>query len=217
MQKRFFSSLALSLFLNLLIKPFSVLVIDAGVQRVLGNEAYGQYFVLLSLSLVFNVFLDLGINNFTTRFIAQDTTHLNQHVSKVFYLRFLLFLLYVALVYGSAWMFNLASGQFTLLTLLVFNQFLIQSIAFIRSLFSGLHLFRMDSLISVLDRAILILIMGAALLFSISSITIFNFVLAQTVGYALTLFTAIWLLRTQIKNLLPTFDKEHSKRNNMKQ
>jgi O-antigen/teichoic acid export membrane protein len=74
MQKRFFSSLALSLFLNLLIKPFSVLVIDAGVQRVLGNEAYGQYFVLLSLSLVFNVFLDLGINNFTTRFIARHHT-----------------------------------------------------------------------------------------------------------------------------------------------
>lgn len=207
MQKRFFSSLALSLFLNLLIKPFSVLVIDAGVQRVLGNEAYGQYFVLLSLSLVFNIFLDLGINNFTTRFIAQDTTHLNQHVSKVFYLRLLLFLLYVVLVYGSAWMFNLGSGQFTLLTLLVFNQFLIQSIAFIRSLFSGLHLFRTDSLISVLDRAILILIMGAALLFSIPSITIFNFVLAQTLGYALTLFTAIWLLRTQIKSLVPTFDK----------
>lgn len=207
MQKRFFSSLALSLFLNLLIKPFSVLVIDAGVQRVLGNEAYGQYFVLLSLSLVFNIFLDLGINNFTTRFIAQDTTHLNQHVSKVFYLRLLLFLLYVVLVYGSAWMFNLGSGQFTLLTLLVFNQFLIQSIAFIRSLFSGLHLFRTDSLISVLDRAILILIMGAALLFSIPSITIFNFVLAQTLGYALTLFTAIWLLRAQIKSLVPTFDK----------
>ena len=49
--------------------------------------------------------------------------------------------------------------------------------------------------------------MGAALLFSIPSITIFNFVLAQTLGYALTLFTAIWLLRTQIKSLVPTFDK----------
>ena len=54
MQKRFFSSLALSLFLNLLIKPVSVLFIDAGVQRVLGNEEYGNYFVLLSLTLVFN-------------------------------------------------------------------------------------------------------------------------------------------------------------------
>ncbi len=209
MQKRFFSSLALSLFLNLLIKPFSVLVIDAGVQRVLGNEAYGQYFVLLSLCLVFNIFLDLGINNFTTRYIAQDTTYLNQHVSKVFYLRMFLFLCYAALVYVCAWVFNLASGQFSLLALLVFNQFLIQSIAFIRSLFSGLHLFRTDSLISVLDRAILIMIIGAALIFSVSSITIFNFVLAQTVGYALTLFTAIWLLRAHIKTWMPIFDKDY--------
>jgi len=83
MQKRFFSSLALSLSLNLLIKPISVLVIDAGVQRVLGNEVYGQYFVLLTLTLVFNIFLDLGINNFTTRYIAQDETQLNQHVSRL--------------------------------------------------------------------------------------------------------------------------------------
>jgi O-antigen/teichoic acid export membrane protein len=107
MQKRFFSSLALSLFLNLLIKPFSVLVIDVGVQRVLGNEIYGQYFVLLSLTLVFNIFLDLGINNFTTRFIAQDESHLNQHVSRVLYLRGLLFLVYAVLVFVSAWLIRL--------------------------------------------------------------------------------------------------------------
>ena len=128
MQKRFFSSLALSLFLNLLIKPFSVLVIDVGVQRVLGNEIYGQYFVLLSLTLVFNIFLDIGINNFTTRYIAQDESHLNQHVRRVVYLRGLLFLLYTLLVFLSAWLINLANDQYTLLILLVLNQFLIERI-----------------------------------------------------------------------------------------
>lgn len=206
MQKRFFSSLALSLFLNLLIKPFSVLVIDAGVQRVLGNEVYGQYFVLLSLSLVFNIFLDLGINNFTTRYIAQDESHLNQHVRRVVYLRGLLFLLYTLLVFLSAWLINLANDQYTLLILLVLNQFLIQSIAFIRSLFSGLHLFKTDTLISVLDRALLILIMGSALLFSVKSITIYNFVLAQSICYLITFSLALWLIRKQLKSILPIFD-----------
>jgi len=206
MQKRFFSSLALSLFLNLLIKPFSVLVIDVGVQRVLGNEIYGQYFVLLSLTLVFNIFLDLGINNFTTRFIAQDESHLNQHVSRVLYLRGLLFLVYAVLVFVSAWLIRLATEQYILLILLVLNQFLIQSVAFIRSLFSGLHLFKTDTLISVLDRALLILIMGSALLFSVSSITIYNFVLAQSICYLITFSLALWLIRKQLKSILPVFD-----------
>lgn len=206
MQKRFFSSLALSLFLNLLIKPFSVLVIDVGVQRVLGNEIYGQYFVLLSLTLVFNIFLDLGINNFTTRYIAQDESHLNQHVSRVLYLRGFLFLLYSVFVFVSAWLINLAPEQYTLLVLLVLNQFLIQSVAFIRSLFSGLHLFKTDTLISVLDRALLIIIMGSALLFSVSSITIYNFVLAQSICYLITFSLALWLIRKQLKSILPVFD-----------
>ena len=206
MQKRFFSSLALSLSLNLLIKPISVLVIDAGVQRVLGNEVYGQYFVLLTLTLVFNIFLDLGINNFTTRYIAQEESQLNQHVSRVFYLRLMLFLCYAVLVFGTAWLINIAPGQYMLLTLLVLNQFLIQSIAFIRSLFAGLHLFKTDTFISVLDRALLILIMGSGLLFSIPSITINNFVFAQTACYFGTFILASWLIRNQLKSIIPVFD-----------
>jgi len=206
MQKRFFSSLALSLSLNLLIKPISVLVIDAGVQRVLGNEVYGQYFVLLTLTLVFNIFLDLGINNFTTRYIAQDESQLNQHVSRVFYLRLILFLCYAISVFGTAKLINIAPSQYMLLSLLVLNQFLIQSIAFIRSLFSGLHLFKTDTFISVLDRALLILIMGSGLLFSIPSITINNFVLAQTACYFVTFLLASWLIRNQIKSIIPVFD-----------
>lgn len=206
MQKRFFSSLALSLSLNLLIKPISVLVIDAGVQRVLGNEVYGQYFVLLTLTLVFNIFLDLGINNFTTRYIAQDESQLKQHVSRVFYLRLMLFLCYAISVFGTAWLINIAPGQYMLLTLLVLNQFLIQSIAFIRSLFAGLHLFKTDTFISVLDRALLILIMGSGLLFSIPSITINNFVFAQTACYFCTFLLASWLIRNQIKSIIPVFD-----------
>ncbi|MFM7595238.1 MAG: oligosaccharide flippase family protein [Flavobacteriales bacterium] len=206
MQKRFFSSLALSLFLNLLIKPISVLVVDAGVQRVLGNEVYGQYFVLLTLTLVFNIFLDLGINNFTTRYIAQEETQINQHVSRVFYLRLIMFLCYAVLVFAAAWLINIPHNQYLLLTFLVLNQFFIQSIAFIRSLFAGLHLFNTDTFISVLDRALLILIMGSGLLFSIPSITINNFVIAQTVCYFGTFMLAAWLIRNQLKWIIPVFD-----------
>jgi O-antigen/teichoic acid export membrane protein len=88
----------------------------------------------------------------------------------------------------------------------VLNQFLIQSIAFIRSLFAGLHFFKTDTFISVLDRALLILIMGSGLLFSIPSITINNFVFAQTACYFGTFLLASWLIRNQIKSIIPVFD-----------
>jgi O-antigen/teichoic acid export membrane protein len=92
MQKRFVSGILVSLSLNLLIKPFSVLVIDAGIQRALGNVVYGKYFALLSLTLITNVLLDLGINNFTVRNIAQDEKRMVHHLNNIVLFRIVMFL-----------------------------------------------------------------------------------------------------------------------------
>ncbi len=209
MQKRFFSSLALSLFLNLLIKPFSVLVIDAGVQRVLGNEVYGNYFVLLSLTLVFNIFLDLGLNNYTTREIAKDESKLAVHVSRIVYLRLILFGVYILLVCSTALLIGIGKESLQVLGLLIINQFVIQSIAFIRSIFSGLHRFNIDTIISVLDRLLLICMVGWALVFNRDLISPFSFVLAQTVGYFITLVVALILLSKNLHKLKLTWEPHY--------
>ena len=57
--------------LNLLVKPVAIFGIDATVQNRVGAEAYGIYFSLLNFSILFNILLDFGINNFTTKNIAQ--------------------------------------------------------------------------------------------------------------------------------------------------
>ena len=78
--------------------------------------------------------------------------------------------------------------QFHLLIFLILNQFLISFTLYLRSNISGLHLFRTDSLISVLDRSLMIIICSI-LLFSASfksSFTIEWFVYAQTAAYVLT-------------------------------
>lgn len=209
MQKRFFSSLALSLFLNLLIKPFSVLVIDAGVQRVLGNEVYGNYFVLLSLTLVFNIFLDLGLNNYTTREIAKDESKLAVHVSRIVYLRLILFSVYILLVGSTALLIGIGKESLQVLGLLIINQFVIQSIAFIRSIFSGLHRFNIDTIISVLDRLLLICMVGWALVFNRDLISPFSFVLAQTFGYFITLVVAVILLSKNLHKLKLTWEPHY--------
>lgn len=202
MQKRFLSSLFISLFLNFLIKPFSVLVIDAGVQRALGNVVYGKYFTLLSLTVIFNVFLDLGINNYTVRNIAQDESRIAHHLNNIIGLRLLLFLVYILLILSFAYGFNLVDHYDYILFYLILNQFLIQSIALLRSVISGQHRFYLDATLSVLDRALLILIVGWAFLFQSNWVTIEYFVLVQTFSYVVTLLISILTIKSALGRLV---------------
>ena len=74
MKNKFFSNLVLILLLNVVIKPLYILGIDAEILKITEYNnpgAYGTYFSLLNLTFIFNIILDLGINNFNTRNIAQ--------------------------------------------------------------------------------------------------------------------------------------------------
>ena len=46
MQKKFITNLVILVALNLLIKPFWILVIEPSLQYRVGDAAYGEYFVL---------------------------------------------------------------------------------------------------------------------------------------------------------------------------
>jgi hypothetical protein len=83
MQRTFLLNLLLLLALNLLVKPFYLLGIDAGVQDAVGASTYGTYAALLSLSFLLNIVLDLGITNYTTRHIAQHTHLMGKYLSGV--------------------------------------------------------------------------------------------------------------------------------------
>lgn len=199
MQKRFVSGVFISLTLNFLIKPVSVLVIDAGVQRALGNVVYGKYFALLSLALISNVLLDLGINNYTVRNIAQDEERIAHHLNNILLFRGVMLLVYAGIVLLLAFLFDLIESNETVLILLILNQFLVQSIALIRSFFAGQHRFFLDAFLSVLDRALLILIVGLAFLQFPTWITIEFFVFIQSACYLVTLLLGLFFLRKAIK------------------
>jgi hypothetical protein len=58
---------------NVLIKPFFIFGIDRQVQNLVPATDYGKYTTLLSLTLVFMIVNDLGIQNYNTRKIAGTT------------------------------------------------------------------------------------------------------------------------------------------------
>ena len=187
MQRKFLLNLAFLLFINLLVKPFYILGIDAEVQERVGPEAYGMYFALFSLSILMNIFLDLGINNFNTRNIAQHNQLLAKHLGGILSIRLVLVIVYTVVVFVSAILLKYRGNELYILGWLVLNQALIAYILYMRSNLAGLHLFVRDSLVSVLDRTVLIGIMVYLLWFRADSdITVEHFVYAQSLAYGLT-------------------------------
>lgn len=188
MKRKFVTNLILLLTLNLLIKPFWILGIDRNVQNLVGDESYGMYFALFNFSLLLNILLDVGITNFNNKNIAQHNFLLKKHLSNIVGLKFMLAIVYAIFTLVVGAIIGYSKVQFHLLIFLIFNQFLISFTLYLRSNISGLHLFRTDSIVSVLDRSLMIIICSV-LLFSNafkSSFTIEWFVYAQTAAYLLT-------------------------------
>ena len=62
--KNFSINLVFLLGLNLLVKPIYLFGVELGVQNAVGAEDYGLYYAMFNFTFLFNVLLDLGINNF---------------------------------------------------------------------------------------------------------------------------------------------------------
>ena len=184
-KKKFIFDLAILLVLNLLIKPFWTIIIEPKVQGQIGDVSYGEYSVIFYYSMLLNIFLDFGLTNFNNRNIAQNSHLLSKHFSKMLSFKFALgfFYMFVSFIIG----FFFLGYDFHLLLILCFNTFILSFITFLRSNLQALHLFRLDSILSVLDRIIMIAIVVAMLfhLFGME-VSAANFVYAQTVGYVLT-------------------------------
>lgn len=188
MQKKFLTNLGLLLFLNLLIKPVWIFGIDLSVQRVVGVSDYGFYFEILNFSFLFNILLDLGVTNFNNRNIAQNNHLLNKHFSGILVMKLFLGLGYMVIVFIGALALHYRADQFRLLGWLALNQFLLSFILYLRSNISGYLMLKTDSLLSVLDRLLMILFCGVLLWGNITSIPfhIEWFVYSQTAAYAIT-------------------------------
>lgn len=209
MKKKFFTNLILLISLNLLVKPFWVFGIDRTVQNVVGTADYGFYFSLFNFSLVLNIILDFGLTNYNNRNISQHKQLLTKYFSNIVVLKFMLSVLYMILALGLGLIIGYSWEQFYLLIFLVFNQFLLSFILYLRSNISGLHLFRTDSLISVLDRFLMIIIVGVLLWTNLfgTDFQIEWFVYSQTIAYGITALLAFFVVMTKVKTIKLKFDK----------
>ena len=154
---------------------------------------------MYNFSLLYYIVLDLGITNFNNRTIAQQPNLLRQYLPNFLILKTLLSFVYLALVFGFAYLWGYEAAQFSLLLPLALNQIFIAFIAYFRSNVSALQHFRLDALLSVTDRVLVILVVGALLWGNFVSVfKIEYFIYAQTFAYGVTLLLswgAVWAIR----------------------
>ncbi len=191
-EKKFISNLFFVILINLLIKPLWIFGIDREVQNVLGAHEYGLFYTLFGFSFLFNIFLDLGITNYNNRNISQNSQLLTKHLSGIFLLRILMFLIYLAITLFLGFLWGYSSYYIKILLILSFNQFLASFTLYLRSNIGALQLFKTDSIISVLDRLILIIICSVLLWGNLTEqrMKLEWFVYAQTISYLITSIVA---------------------------
>lgn len=208
LRKNFIINLIFLLFLNVLIKPFWIFGVERSVQNIVGAEEFGLYFSLFNFSLLLNILLDLGITNFNNRNISQNPSLLTKHVSNIVSLKLLLAIFYTILTLSIAIIVRYDERQFRILSLLIVNQFLLSLILYLRSNLSGLHLFKTDSIVSVLDRFLMIILCSILIWGNVTSkpFKIEYFVLIQTFSYLLTALVAFILVLRKTKFFKLNFD-----------
>ncbi len=155
--------------------------------------------------------LDFGITNYNNRNIAQNHQLLSKSLSNIVGLKLLLAILYAIVTIVVGFFIGYEGRQFQLLLFLILNQFIASFILYLRSNLSGLHYFKTDSFISVLDRALMIIICGILLWGGVTE-TDFKiewFVYAQTVAYVSTVLITMVIVYSKAELLSLNFDKTY--------
>jgi O-antigen/teichoic acid export membrane protein len=180
------------------------------VQNIVGSSDYGLYFSLLSFSLLFNILLDLGITNFNSRSLSRDPSILDKHFLNMVVVRLLLAILYGLLVFAIALLSGYDHRQLNILSLLVLNQFLAFFILYLRSNISGLQYYTTDSVLSVLDRTIMILLSSLVIWGNIMHATfrIEWFVYIQSISYLLSFTIMLTIVLFKSGSLSFNFDSK---------
>lgn len=157
---QFFKGVGWLVLLNLIIKPIWIFGIDRQVQNVVGHEEYGTYFSIFNLSLILAFIADAGITNLVNREVA---TGGQINVARLFYTKCFLSLLYSGCLISIAWLTGVTRWE--MVVLIAFIQLLTSFLLFFRGLLTANQLFQTDAWISVIDKFLMIGIVGTLLYF----------------------------------------------------
>lgn len=196
MKRTFILNLLFLIGINVLIKPLYLLGVERAVQNAATPAAYGIYFELFNFTFLFQILSDLGIQYFNNRHIAQYPFLLKKYFPYFLSAKGVLAILYLACtVLGSFWAGYLPD-HLSLVLILAGIQLLTTFLSFVRSNISGLGWYYTDSFLSVLDKLVVLLVLGVPLLMGwfTNGFPIILLGWAQLAGLGISVLTGLILL-----------------------
>lgn len=160
MKRAFVINILLLLALNLFVKPLYIFGIDVQIQNTIGPEQYGLFFSIFNYTLLFQFILEYGITNFVKREISIEPGRIHTYFSGLLILKAGFAMMYFGVVLGFAWLFQYSDNEIRLIIQVAGIQFFITLVAFLRGLIIGQGWYKTDSIFSVLDKVIMILLLG---------------------------------------------------------
>ena len=195
MQKTFIKNLILVLALNLLVKPLYIFGIDRVVQNEVGPIEYGYYFALLNFVYLFQIFNDLGVQNFSHTHFSRYPAIIEKYLPRVFGLKVLTAGFFILLTLLFAWISGYPIKSNRILQLIILNQVFASVIILLRTVFSASGFYSIDSIFSSLDKFLMICVVGTMLwILQVESFQIEYFVIAQSVCFLISIMAALVLL-----------------------
>ena len=200
MKREFLINLIFLLGINVLVKPLYLFGIDRNVQNLLAPGEYGVYAQILSLTYLLQMIADFGLQNYNNRQIAQHRFLVGKYFPALVSAKILLSFLFASLVIGTSILLGYWQRFPDLVILLALNQILLSFLLFLRSNVSGLGYYRWDSFLSILDKLLMILLLGTVfwLGYQKEHFQLSWFVWAQTISFLTPITLAIILLRKDL-------------------
>ena len=130
------------------------------VQDVIGHAAWGTYAALLSFGFLFIALSDLGVNYFATKTLAGQPELMRSYFPNLLTFKVFITFLYPFVMVGAGWVLGYEEEELYLLLLLCLVHGGGQIMQFFRANFQAMQRFRIDGIFSVLDRVILLGIVG---------------------------------------------------------
>lgn len=197
MNRNFGINLLLLIVLNILIKPIYIFGIDRQVQNTVGASEYGFYFAIFNLAYILQIFGDLGLQNYVHITFSKSPNLIKKYFPRLLVVKSLLFLCFCLLYFLVATFLGYQLNN-EILYLVAFNQLLLGLFIFIKTGISANAFYKTDSLLSVLDKALMIILVGYLLYLKPNfEFQIIHFVLSQTVTITISIIVALILLKKQ--------------------
>ena len=198
MQKQFSKNILFLLLINFLVKPFYVLFIDAEVQNRVGPQEYGIYFALFNFCFLFQIVLDMGIQNYNSKTISQNRAEVAGHFATVLGAKLILVVGFVLAVFIFGMLVGYPRQYFPILMGVGVIMILQSLYVYLRSHFSAIGQFRTETWLSALDK-VLMLVVLAYFIYVQNDISIPRFIVGQALALGLAIVIALVLLRSQFR------------------